>query len=209
VDKPACLGDEFSVNWIEDSCAHTCKDYTIDQQVSTVKKETKKSHVSEFGCMDIGSQRISDFEGESRKEDEIERTPVFDTADYISVESTDAEMYYATKQMKVATSMKERFMHLTSVVNLNNQKKINSQVVEGVLANLHLTKGDVQNLMPPMYSNESDTCHSLVMSKIGECCDGLGNNAYLMRSSKTFYAICTTQIGTSEIMKAIEMVCKH
>jgi len=44
-----CLGDLFSVNWMEDTDKAKLDKETLKEQFTLVKKETKKSHVMEWG----------------------------------------------------------------------------------------------------------------------------------------------------------------
>ena len=45
----SCLGDLFSVNWMEDTDKSVLHRETLQDQYNTVKKETSKSHVLQFG----------------------------------------------------------------------------------------------------------------------------------------------------------------
>jgi len=57
-----CLGDLFSVNWMEDDD----KDWqveTLAQQYNTVKKKTKKSHVMRWGDESFRSEDVEDYVG--------------------------------------------------------------------------------------------------------------------------------------------------
>ena len=45
----SCLGDLFSVNWMEDSDANDLSVETLAEQAATVKRETTKSPVQQFG----------------------------------------------------------------------------------------------------------------------------------------------------------------
>ena len=62
----SCLGDLFSVNWMEDlDAAMKNKQLgveTLDTQYSTVKTETTKSHVLQWGDVKITSEVIGEFE---------------------------------------------------------------------------------------------------------------------------------------------------
>jgi legumain len=58
----SCLGDLFSVNWMEDSDKANMSKETLLQQFNTVKKETTKSHVQEFGDLSWQSEPIGDFQ---------------------------------------------------------------------------------------------------------------------------------------------------
>uniref|UniRef100_UPI00165978D2 C13 family peptidase n=1 Tax=Salmonella sp. S146_54837 TaxID=2665635 RepID=UPI00165978D2 len=58
-----CLGDEYSIHWMEDSDAEDITTETLDQQFQRVKKETLESHVSEYGDMDFQTEALVDFQG--------------------------------------------------------------------------------------------------------------------------------------------------
>ena len=58
-----CLGDEFSVNWMEDSESSNPFSETLDQQYKLVKSKTLGSPVQKFGDFDFVSEPIANFEG--------------------------------------------------------------------------------------------------------------------------------------------------
>merc|ERR1712166_513040 len=64
-----CLGDLYSVNWLEDSDQKSSMaSETLAAQFSKVKQETNKSHCLEFGDVDsISSMPIHDFQAEEAK----------------------------------------------------------------------------------------------------------------------------------------------
>lgn len=63
----SCLGDLYSVNWMEDSDLSQSGE-TLEAQFQQVKKLTNKSHVTEFGdSTGIGSEPITNFQGTTDK----------------------------------------------------------------------------------------------------------------------------------------------
>jgi len=58
-----CLGDEFSVNWMEDSEAANPFSETLDEQYIIVKEKTLGSPVQKFGDFDFVNEPIANFEG--------------------------------------------------------------------------------------------------------------------------------------------------
>jgi len=62
----SCLGDLFSVNWLEDLDAAIEKKQlgveTLQTQFNTVQQETNKSHVLQWGDLAITSEFIGEFE---------------------------------------------------------------------------------------------------------------------------------------------------
>eukprot|EP01063_Lacrimia_lanifica_P027612 TRINITY_DN389_c0_g1_i11.p2 TRINITY_DN389_c0_g1~~TRINITY_DN389_c0_g1_i11.p2 ORF type:complete len:426 (+),score=232.13 TRINITY_DN389_c0_g1_i11:64-1341(+) len=58
-----CLGDLFSVNWMEDDDVTDLSAETLQAQFNKVKKLTTKSHVLQWGQTSMGSEEASVFEG--------------------------------------------------------------------------------------------------------------------------------------------------
>jgi legumain len=56
-----CLGDLFSVNWMEDTEAHDPTTETLEQQYRTVKALTTESPVHIFGEFDFGNEFVGNF----------------------------------------------------------------------------------------------------------------------------------------------------
>jgi legumain len=59
----SCLGDLFSVNWMEDMDIEDTTMETLDKQFKLVKHETGKSHVEQYSDRSFTNERISDFVG--------------------------------------------------------------------------------------------------------------------------------------------------
>lgn len=59
---PACLGDLFSVNWMQDSDHAQVSSETISTQLGRVKNLTNKSHVMYFGDTSFENESIGHFE---------------------------------------------------------------------------------------------------------------------------------------------------
>ncbi|KAF4685400.1 hypothetical protein FOZ60_006568 [Perkinsus olseni] len=60
-----CLGDLFSVNWMEDSDLHRILDIPekLIQQAQIVTFETNLSHVTQFGDRSVAQLEVTDFQG--------------------------------------------------------------------------------------------------------------------------------------------------
>lgn len=59
----SCLGDLYSVNWMEDSDQPGAMKESLAAQYKTVAYETNMSHVSEFGDLDFTSDAIGQYQG--------------------------------------------------------------------------------------------------------------------------------------------------
>ena len=59
----SCLGDLFSVNWLEDSEATNPKTESLDVQFDKLVKLTAKSHVMRYGSLNFKNEPVSNFYG--------------------------------------------------------------------------------------------------------------------------------------------------
>ncbi len=59
----SCLGDEYSVNWMEDSDNSKGLSETLQNQFENVKTKTKNSEVHQYGDLTYTSETIGDFQG--------------------------------------------------------------------------------------------------------------------------------------------------
>ncbi|EGR26897.1 peptidase c13 family protein, putative [Ichthyophthirius multifiliis] len=70
-DLGTCLGDLFSVKWMEDTQNNKSEKYTLQQQFVKVKKQTNESHVMQYGDLSWSAKTpISTFLGHYKKTEE-------------------------------------------------------------------------------------------------------------------------------------------
>ena len=71
VEINSCLGDLFSVNWMEDAEKYSPAKETLDQQFGRVLNETAQSHVMRYGDLKFVKEPVGNFYGNlSAKSDE-------------------------------------------------------------------------------------------------------------------------------------------
>jgi hypothetical protein len=59
----SCLGDLFSVNWMEDSDAANIKTESLAVQFDKILKTTTQSHVMKYGTQTFTAEPIGNFQG--------------------------------------------------------------------------------------------------------------------------------------------------
>lgn len=57
----SCLGDLFSVNFLEDSEDSDIFSETLEQQYQIIKEKTDKSHVLQWGDMSFKNDKVSEY----------------------------------------------------------------------------------------------------------------------------------------------------
>ncbi|KAL3309016.1 hypothetical protein Ciccas_012442 [Cichlidogyrus casuarinus] len=69
-----CMGDIYSVNWMNDTETHSTMNRTVEQQYEAVKQLTQKSHVTEFGDRKVASDDLEEFQGQTTCKEKNDET---------------------------------------------------------------------------------------------------------------------------------------
>merc|ERR1712139_282142 len=99
----SCLGDLFSVNWMEDSDAADITQETLDAQYNVVKTKTDKSKVMQWGDVTFTSDKVSEFQG-----DHASASNGHDLGASGSVSARQIDLKQAYDRYTQASSAKER-----------------------------------------------------------------------------------------------------
>ena len=115
----SCLGDEYSVKWMEHTDSLTdLKSMTLQGQFEYVKKITTGSHVMEYGDLTIGSDTLADYQGHSSALEHFlgwlgDEPNEMDTKQYFKVKNTDMKLYYLKERAETTNDVHayEEYLH--------------------------------------------------------------------------------------------------
>jgi hypothetical protein len=99
----SCLGDLFSVNWMEDSDAEDITSESLADQFGVIKKTTDKSAVMQWGDVSFQTDTVSEFQGD--KATAGNRMEYKKTG---SVSAREVDLRRAYEMYSKATSSKDR-----------------------------------------------------------------------------------------------------
>jgi len=86
-----CLGDLFSVNWLENTDATDTSKQTLEQQYNVVKTLTAQSHVMQYGDLSFTTEASADFVGNQHAK--VESEDLVNARKSI-VDSRDIKLHY-------------------------------------------------------------------------------------------------------------------
>jgi legumain len=209
----SCLGDEFSIRWMEDSDAANFKSETVAQQISTVTKAVKKSHVQQFGdASTIGKEVLGDFEGANGDAMQaIARNISHFSADFAAsgVNSRDIDVHLAYYQLATAETLHEKRTKQRDLAALLARRqaaddkflRIATVAVGGDVAQAQaMIDDDLESL-------GDVNCHVHALEVLTDTCGPLDD--YTMRYSRLFANLCQMQgFPFAHIDTAIKEVCK-
>lgn len=87
----SCLGDTFSITWMEDSDLNH-KTESLDDQFHQILKRTNRSHPQKFGDFSFSKDPIFEFQGDVDVRSEWYAEP--NTASHVQIDSRDAKLHY-------------------------------------------------------------------------------------------------------------------
>jgi len=203
-DIGSCLGDEFSVRWMEDTDAANLKSETVGQQFTKVKNAVTKSHVQEYGVTSFDSEPIGDFEGTDGKLSTVSTASieVGNGVDSRQVEVHQA--YYSVMRAETAAARKEAEGELQAIL----ARRAEADAQFGEIA-LHATKGDVAKAQEMLEGNNIEVfdayCHKYAVEDKVKYCGAF--NDYSLRYSRLFANLCGSGVEQAVITSAIQTAC--
>merc|ERR1711939_178935 len=99
----SCLGDLFSVNWMEDSDAKDITSESLNDQFGIVKTTTDKSKVMQWGDLSFQTDKVSEFQGDKAS---LGKSSPSKKGQSMSAREVDLKRAY--DNYALATSSKER-----------------------------------------------------------------------------------------------------
>jgi len=202
----SCLGDEFSIRWLEDADVANFKSETVNQQVSKVTSEVKKSHVSKFGDSSrIGSEVIGDFEGA-----EVSRTmnvSLAKPADFSNsaVNSRDVEVHLAYYELHQAETIEERRAAETALAAvLSKRAAVDEKFAKIAMLATNGNKEKAQAMIDGAVASLDVDCHAKSLEIAANRCGAF--NDYSMRHSRLFANLCKS-LAVAQIDAAVKEVC--
>ena len=201
-----CLGDLYSVNWLENSDNSNTKTETLQEQYEKVKKLTNKSHVMQFGDVStIGPEPVADFIGNDDGHMGSLALPL-STVREGHFDSRDHELnrffhsYARTEDPKEALRLIAEIQH--RVLQKSNIENI-------VLLVTKHNKQETARLMDAQtyYTPTQDLCQKTVNLAYDQHCGGYSD--YSLKFVRVMVNLCETTQGTQTngIVAAIAKTC--
>jgi legumain len=199
-----CLGDLFSVSWMEDSDKPDLTKETLAQQHEIVKNLTNKSRVQQYGDLTWQKEPIGNYQGgvvcKNCTQQKTEITGL--------VSARDIPLFQLQRQMSSAKSTQEREQLLKELVQFQQKRLYVDNVINEILSKAVTTPEQAQQVMTgyPEALTQLD-CHQLATKAFSRRCFSFARNEYVMKYSRVLANMCETTQDTFTVIDAIYDVC--
>jgi legumain len=203
----SCLGDTFSISWMEDSDLGHLSSETFKKQLAHVTKRVNQSHVQNFGDTSLEKEDIGDFEfAVAAPVDEVAAPSGGE------VDSRDIVMHYYMNRLQIAPTKAEREQAEKDLKRVMDDRQgdleaFSHMAHEACKGEQH---GCAEGILQGKHSLKNHECHKALVRTVHEECPKRGMhapggwNSYNMKFSQVLVNLC--QVPTP--LKAIEDLTK-
>jgi legumain len=199
----SCLGDEYSIAWMEDTDS-TGKSQSLQTQFNTIKKTTKMSHVMMYGDASFQSDPLSDFLSD-KSAAAVAAATVEDSDNELGrVESRDIPMHLAYYEYLRADKTDMEASHKLA-------QKLISEVEGRIKADnmfLALTKAttnDVSLFSAKANPKQCGQCCDIVNNAVFEQCGGYTD--YSFKYARVVWNLCTAGVPATQLVQTLKTLC--
>jgi legumain len=195
----SCLGDLYSISWMEDTESNDVCSETLDTQFDSVAKRVTKSEVMKFGDLDFTSEVIGNFQGvcdsKSTLNNFLRSTTHVEapTREYSSIDSRDAKMDYMYNKY-LRTNSHEDAEELQAEI-------INRQTIQERFNRLRLSAGIQMENKPKVQDFD---CYKAVVETYETKC---GLDEYDLQFLHHFVSLCNAKVTSTKLFGLISQMC--
>jgi len=188
----SCLGDLFSVNWMENTDQVNTAQETLTAQYNIVKDKTTKSHVMQYGDLSFVTSPVSSWVGNEHPSSTSPEEEGKDAASYSTVSSRDAHLVYLTHKY---SSLLTADAHKELLEEIESRQKYD-RIFRSMVGVQRIEKA----------KNTNYTCYQSLISTLDEHCGRTSD--YGLKYFRTLYDICAfEQVDVDHVQGLIIREC--
>jgi legumain len=194
VDMHTCLGDLFSISWMEDTDRGSFAAETVAEQVKLVTKRTNKSHVTQFGDRSVADEPIGRFELNSDVNAVADRSTLVGSA----VDVRDIPKHLTYKKWQAQTEETLKAAAWREHLEVLEAREADELVFKGIIS--EACRSDetcAQSVGSSKHDIRDGECHKALVDTIFDFCpsrqpdhEAGGWNAFNMQFSQVLVNLC-------------------
>jgi len=196
----SCLGDLYSIAWMEDSEKNDICAETLEEQFDIVKKRTDKSEVMKFGDLNFFSEMVGNFQGTCDCKNTLsnflrtlKKEQPTEDREYSAVESRDIKMHYLYHKY-MRTNLAEDAQELQDEV-------ASRQAIDARFASLRANSGINYDGNARIQSTD---CYKSLIETYKQSC---GWDEYDLKFMRDLVNLCNSNTAYSKMFGLISNMC--
>lgn len=208
----SCLGDEYSVNWMEDSeLGDNEHSESLAQQLSSVTTATVQSHVQQFGSTDFEDDKLDQYQG-SGSANAANSTGVATPSEFSTsasaVDARDVGLYqmYARASAAADAGDEESAGRLLAEAQAEEAaREVEAKLLKGVVAELvgEEKRDEMMGVRP--FSWESFPCYRQANDAVQAACGAYSEAG--LKLARGVLNLCEEGFSVVEISEVAQSVC--
>lgn len=198
-----CLGDEYSIHWLEDDDRQSSLSESLETQFLRIKKETTRSHVMQYGDKKLIKEPISNFLGDSDIPPNLDLNVSHDQKRFSSqVSSYDIPLhllYYRYSRTPHNERFNRKRLAFILVKRLWQQNQIDLFFLQ-----LAVLAGDTDAFFKISDNTPCGICCETLFDTFRKECGSFALDAYALQYGQVFKNLCQSpSIDLNEIITTL------
>nr|GEZ70760.1 vacuolar-processing enzyme-like [Tanacetum cinerariifolium] len=204
-----CLGDLYSISWMEDSDKNDLRHETLEQQYLKVKKRTRNtdynegSHVMQYGTLRISNETVSVYQGSTTKHSSMDPFESFDSMGVVN--QRDADLYSMRQRYKRSTGTQQQKDELLQKIKEITAHRAHLDSSVHIIKQNLLGNGDGSVRAQGSALVDDWGCLKFMIRTFETYCGTL--TQYGMKHTRTFANICNNGVTEKAMDEATKDAC--
>jgi legumain len=235
VPMDTCLGDLYSINWMEDSDLTDLSGESLKEQFQRVKTETNMSHVHEFGSKTVKKEIVGNFQStydkgqneDNASQEQAAHKPVDweaePTASDASVDAHDIDLVVAFYRYLRASAGESRRSLAADLMDQVREREAVDEVFSRVHELFSQHAGHPLQLSESAGDQDDSDCVAAASTIFERTCDGLepvskaiddgsrrvgrGFSSYSIQYAGTLVDLCASTLSMDEVEAILRQAC--
>merc|ERR1712217_737987 len=208
----SCLGDLFSISWMEDADAGSLSTETLKTQIERVTARTNRSHVTVFGDTSFESEAIGKFETITAPREPAASTGVQNDADVRDLPLKQAYWLWEHAESEEAKAVAAQEMERIVIGRLQDEA-VFRRIVDAACKDVSWLQCN-QQLANGQSALVDTACHLQLTRTIHNDCprradhNAGGWNAFNMKFSQTLVNICESKGALGKSVEQLDAITR-
>jgi legumain len=202
-DRRTYLGDEYSINWMEDSDAQNLQTETLQEQFQIVKKKTTLSHVQEYGDLKIGDLVVGEFQGRVNGNSSKSTS----TRREAGVSQWDVPLDVLYRQLVDANPAQKQFLQ-NQIEHMIEQRTFLESVIRKFVSRVASSQQQFDSLMATKPTSLTNLqCHDDLVHAFHNTCFDFSQHPYALKFAYILANICESGLSGTAAIRAMQQTC--